>query len=373
MNGGYNLCIIKPNKGTVSETFVAEHINRLAGNKKVLYGGSFPVYDEHDQYLIRSKSGLLSYIIQKRIFKRKNIGVRNRALANYFKREKIDVVFAEYGTVGSMVTQACKMAGVPLVVNFHGADIYQQDAYREYLDYYKTMFNYASAIVAVSDDMVDTLIKAGAPADKVYWNPCGVDTEKFTPVNIAVSKPHFLSIGRFVPKKSPESVLEAFAIVAKAIPEAHLWMVGVGPLYEQAQKIIAQLGLQDRVTLTGALSSDEIIELFKQTRCFVQHSITAPDGDKEGTPVTILEAGASGIPIVSTLHGGIKQAVINNQTGILVDEHDIEAMAAGMIKLGNDVKLAETFGKAGREHMVNIYDIKKRIAVLDDIIQKSLK
>ncbi len=372
MAGAYNLCIIKPNKGTVSETFITEHINRLAGNKKVLYGGSFPVYDEHDKYIIRSKLGLLSYLIQKRFFKRKNIGVRNRALAAWFKRENIDVVFAEYGYVGAMVTQACKMANVPLVVNFHGADIYQKDSYSTYHEYYKTMFTYASAIVAVSTDMVETLVEAGAPRNKVYWNPCGVDTDKFQAVDISQTKPYFLSIGRFVNKKSPRSVVEAFNLITRAVPEARLWMVGTGPLFEDTKALVKRLHLEDKITLTGALKPDKIIELFKQARCFVQHSVTAADGDKEGTPVTILEAGASGIPIISTLHAGIKQAVVDRKTGYLVPEHDIDAMASYIVKLAKDVGLAQQLGTAGREHVKAIYAIEKRIAVLDDIIQKSL-
>jgi len=373
MDGAYNLCIIKPNKGTVSETFINEHINRLAGNKKVLYGGSFPVYDHNGQYLIRSKIGLLSYIIQKRLFNRKNIGVRNRALVNYLKREKIDVVFAEYGTVGAMVTQACKTADVPLVVNFHGADIYQKDSYAEYRQYYKTMFTYASAIVAVSSDMAEKLVNTGAPRDKVYWNPCGVDTGKFMSVDLEASMPYFLSVGRFVEKKSPRSVVNAFGQITRSVPDARLWMVGTGPLFEETKQLVEDLGLSDKITLTGALSPDKVIALFQQTRCFVQHSVTAPDGDQEGTPVTILEAGASGIPIVSTQHAGIKQAVIDKKTGYLVPEHDIEGMAAYMVKIGQDAQLAAQLGKAGREHMLNVYAIEKRIAVLDDIIQKSIK
>ncbi|WP_448701698.1 glycosyltransferase [Mucilaginibacter sp. AW1-3] len=373
MGGAYNLCIIKPNKGTVSETFITEHINRLAGNKKVIYGGSFPVYDHNHKYLIRSKIGLLSYIIQKRLFNRKNIGVRNRALVNYLRREKIDAVFAEYGTVGAMVTQACKTAGVPLVVNFHGADIYQEDSYSTYHDYYKTMFSYASAIVAVSTDMIEKLGEAGAQREKLYWNPCGVDTGKFTPVDVASSKPYFLSVGRFVEKKSPVSVVKAFELITRSVPDARLWMVGTGPLFGETKLLIEALDLSDKITLTGPLPPDKIIELFQRTRCFVQHSVTAPDGDQEGTPVTILEAGASGIPIVSTQHAGIKQAVIDKKTGYLVPEHDIEGMAAYMVKIAKDAQLAAQLGKAGREHMINIYTIEKRIAVLDEIIQNSIK
>src|SRR5476651_2205432 len=118
----FNLCIIKPNKDAFSETFIQEHINRLPGNKKVLYGGSFPVYDDEGNYLIKSKLGLLSYLIQKRIFRKKNIKVRTNALVNYLIKQKTDVVFAEYGTVGAMVTDACSLADVPLVIHYHGAD-----------------------------------------------------------------------------------------------------------------------------------------------------------------------------------------------------------------------------------------------------------
>jgi colanic acid/amylovoran biosynthesis glycosyltransferase len=373
MSGEYNLCIIKPNKNAFSETFITEHINRLKGNKKVLYGGSFPVYDEHDKFLIRSKIKLAIYIIQKRIFKSKNIQVRNQALTNYLKANKIDVVFAEYGTVGAMVTQACKAANVPLVVNFHGADAHHQPTVNENLPFYKSLFEYASGIVVVSHDMADALIALGAPKDKIHWNPCGVDTNLFKALNLTKTQPNYLSVGRFVAKKSPCSVIRAFNTVAKAIPDAHLTMVGNGPLLDEAQALVNKLMLQSRVDFPGVLPSAQIIELFKQTRCFVQHSVTTTEGDKEGTPVTILEAGASGLAIVSTLHAGIKQSVINNQTGYLIPEHDIEAMAKHMIDLGNDVALAQQLGTKEAAHIRQNFDIKDRISTLDNIIKMAVQ
>ncbi len=76
-----NLCIIKPNKNAFSETFIQEHINRLPGNKKVLYGGAFPVYDHEGRFLISSILGMISFLIQKRLFNKLIIGVRTRALS----------------------------------------------------------------------------------------------------------------------------------------------------------------------------------------------------------------------------------------------------------------------------------------------------
>src|ERR1700755_310018 len=121
-------------------------------------------------------------------------------------------------------------------------------------------------------------------------------------------------------------------------------MVGVGPLFDETKTLITQLGLNDSITLLGAQNQQQIKDLLKESRCFVQHSVTAADGDMEGTPVTILEAGSSGLAIVSTLHAGIKEAVVNGETGYLVPEHDIEGMAHYMKLIAADVNLAVTLG-----------------------------
>ena len=369
----FNLCIIKPNDNSFSETFIRDHIEQLPGNKKVLYGGAFPVYDDQGKYLIRSKVGLLIYLIQKRVFHKQDIAVRNHALINYLKKEKIDVVLAEYGMVGAMVTQACKSAGVPLVVHFHGADVHHRPTLEKYAGFYPAMFAYASGMIAVSYDMTDALARLGADKSKIVWNPCGVDTDKFKRIDIRHSPPNFLSIGRFVEKKSPTSVVRAFDIVTGECPDAKLTMVGQGPLFEETKSLINELGLNRKVTLTGVLDSGTIRKLIRQSRCFVQHSITAADGDKEGTPVTILEAGSSGLAIVSTAHTGIKEAVINGETGYLVAEHDIEGMARYMIQLAKDAKLASALGLKEAEHIRTNYNMKDRIDTLAKVLTGAIK
>ncbi len=368
----YNLCIIKPNKSSFSETFVNEHISRLNGNKKVLYGGAFPVYDDKDDYLIKSKIGLLSYLIQKRVFNKKNIPVRTNALVAYLKTNKIDVVFTEYGTVGSMVTYACKIANVPLVIHFHGADAFHQKTVNDYLPYYKKAFDYASAIIAVSLDMVEQLVKLGAPRHKISFVSCGVDVVKFASVNLTHQN-NFISVGRFVEKKSPLTVIKAFNLVVNKLPDCKLRMVGNGPLFKQTQALIKALNLEDKITLTGIVNQQEIKKLLENSKCFVQHSVTAKDGDKEGTPVSVLEAAASALPIVSTKHGGINDAVINNVSGFLVNEYAIDEMANKMIKiaLASQQTLID-MGKAGRKHIIENYSIDKQIQKLDAVIAQSI-
>ncbi len=368
----YNLCIIKPNQSAFSETFIQQHIDRLSGNKKVLYGGAFPVYQEDGKLLIRSKIDLLIYLIRKKILGKRSIVIRNKALIQYLKKEQIDVVFAEYGMVGAMVTDACKQANVPLVIQFHGADAHQQKTVQTYLPYYQKAFAYASAIVTVSQDMTNAIIALGASPQKILLNPCGVDTERFSQIDISNSPPNFLSVGRFVAKKSPQSVLKAFKIVADQISNAHLWMVGDGPLFAETKALAEMLLLSPKITFTGVLPSEEIIKLMQNMRCFVQHSVTAPDGDMEGTPVTVLEAASSGLPIVSTKHAGIKEAVIDGETGFLVEEHDVNLMAKRMIEIAFSTQLSVKLGEAARKHILKNYAIENQIANLDRIIQQSI-
>ena len=245
----FNICIIKPNKDAFSETFIQQHIDKLPGNKKVLYGGAFPVYDHEGKFLIRSWFGILSYLIQKKILKKQDIKVRTNALVKYLKVQEIDIVFAEYGMVGASVTEACTLAKVPLIIHYHGADVHHRDTVAQYIDLYKKAFGYASWLVAVSGDMEQELIKLGAPPGKIVKASCGVDTAEFPQLDISKSGRDFLSVGRFVEKKSPTSIVKAFKQVTKKFDDAKLWMVGSGPLFEETKQLIAQLGLNESITL----------------------------------------------------------------------------------------------------------------------------
>lgn len=361
------LCIIKPNKSSYSETFIQTQIELLRGEKQVLYGGDFPVYQSDGKFLIKSVAGILSYLIQKRLFKKRDIAVRNSALVNYLKAQKINVVLAQYGTVGATITKACAMANVPLVIHFHGVDAHRQRLLNTFKDLYRKAFAYASALIVVSNDMRESLIQLGADANKIHLIPYGVRTDLFKPVRLS-TEPHFLSIGRLVEKKAPIITLNAFAKVAQQFPTAHLFLVGDGPLEPAIKTRAKALNIAKQVTFTGVLDRKAIIQLMSNTYAYVQHSVTAKDGDMEGTPNTVLEASAAGLPIVSTRHAGIKEAVIEGVTGFLVDEYDQEAMAQHMLTLATSRPLAEQMGRAAHQHMIKHYDIQQQIAKLNQIL-----
>jgi glycosyltransferase involved in cell wall biosynthesis len=118
----------------------------------------------------------------------------------------------------------------------------------------------------------------------------------------------------------------------------------------------------------GALKHEEVIPLFSEACCFAQHSVTPSYGDSEGTPVAILEAGAAELPVVSTRHAGINDAVKHEETGFLVDERDVEGMSDYMRKLIKNKDLCRSMGKKAREHIKTNYNIKRHIACLQSLI-----
>jgi glycosyltransferase involved in cell wall biosynthesis len=264
---------------------------------------------------------------------------------------------------------ACDKMNVPLIAHFHGYDAYRQKTLQTFGRRYPELFEIADAIVAVSRDMQAQLIKLGAPADKVHYNSCGVEPSVFKGANPLNNPPTFVAVGRFVDKKAPHLTLLAFQATLEKYPEARLVMIGDGPLWEACRQMTMSLGLSSAVELQGVRSQAEVATVMQQARAFVQHSITTHDGDSEGTPVAVLEAGASGLPVVSTRHAGIKDAVIHQKTGLLVEEGDIHTMAEHMIRLAKDPQLAASLGKAGREWVSSEYSMDKSINRLWSIIE----
>lgn len=371
-NQEFNLCIIKPNASVYSETFIQNHIDHLAGNKFVLYGGAFPVYQQNGSYLIQSKLDLLVYLFQKRFLKKSDIEVRNKALINYLKSNKIDVVLAEYGMVGAAVYKACEQAKVPLIIHFHGADAHHQPTIEKLKSSYKQAFKYAEAIVCVSKFMYDALLKLGAPSEKLFLNPYGVDINKFEVGKPELNLPVLFFAGRFVEKKAPHIVIKAFSIAKKEIKEAKLIMAGDGPLLADSEILAQSLNLQNDIEFPGIYTHEKVVEQLKTVRAFVQHSVIAADGDSEGTPNSILEASACGLPVISTKHAGIVEAVVNEKTGLLSDELDIDAFAINMLRVLKEPTLASDLGRNGAIHIRENYELNSRISALNQIIKNTI-
>ncbi|MFM7022686.1 MAG: glycosyltransferase [Flavobacteriales bacterium] len=362
------LCVCTPNVFSYSETFIQNQVKHLSP-AVVINNGWYPVqnisgrafleFPYNNKYL---RAGI------RKFFPAYFHKAYNRQLATFLKEEKFTTLLAEYGVVGAHVMDACKEAGLPFVVHFHGFDAFDYQTLQKWGAMYKRMFVEAKAIIAVSRDMEQQLIKLGASPDKVKYNPYGVDVNKFQGAQPGATDPVFIAVGRFVLKKAPQLTIKAFKIVLQSVPNARLVMIGDGALFEECKALAVELGIASSVDFKGVLKPEQISEELKKARAFVQHSVVASNGDSEGLPNTILEAASTGLPIVSTYHAGIPDAILHEKSGFLVKEKDVEGMAKYMIQLAQNPALAKEMGQAARQYMLDHFAIHNRIQKLKEIL-----
>lgn len=363
------ICITRSERYAYSETFIRDQLSGLSKVAEVysIHSSRLPEREENGKTLSPWPFWILHKILKGLTGQRDNY-FSNYGLRKYFLEKKIDVVLANYGISAAHLMPVCRQINLPLVVIFHGHDATDKKILHAYAERYQQLFINCSAIVAVSNDMRDKLIALGADAAKISVIACGVDLKKFNLLQ-QNKKALFLAVGRFVNKKGPVFTLRAFHEVWKRHPEVKLIMVGAHQgLYQQCAQLVNSLDMQDAVSFPGILPHEEVQKLMGRAFAFVQHSVTAPNGDMEGTPVSVLEAAASGLPVISTLHGGIKDAVIHNQTGYLTVEGDTNAMAEYMIRLLEDKTLAQEMSKAARNHITVHYNQEKQLDKLYALI-----
>lgn len=357
--------IVVPYPPAPSETFITNHIARLPARIVTVEGWRPTIAGRTVLSLPQRVYHKLLRIFTGQTLERETTAAYVKA----FRDHQVAAVLAEYGTTGVMVVDACRQLNIPLLVYFLGYDASVTSVLAEHAESYRRMFRETCAMIAVSQSIKRRLVSLGAPPEKVHYIPCGVDCAKFEGASPAAAPPLFVAVGRFVEKKAPQLTIKAFAQVHGINPSARLRMIGDGPLLDECRELVQTLGIAGEVEFLGAQSHAVVSNEMHQARCFLQHSVEAASGDCEGTPVGILEAGATGLPVVSTRHAGIPDMVIEGETGYLVDERDVEGMAQHMIQIAADPALAASMGQAGRRRIAEHFSLDKTISQLWEVIK----
>ena len=374
------LAIATPSFGKPSETFIHDHVRSIAPGRTVLLCYEGPGTEAAGcptlvlppptlrRQIVRRAASVLGHAWSGRAGPAINCMTRdNRERSIAFLREAgVRAMLAEYGPTGVDFAPVAEAVGIPLFVHFHGYDASMMLRDWRTVVRYRELFGQAAGIVAPSRFLAARLEAVGCPPERMHVNPYGVDPAAFVPARPEPFR--LLCVGRLVEKKAPHLSIEAFARVAARFPEASLDIVGAGPLERRCRRLIARHKLSDRVRLRGALDNSEVAQLMARSALFLQHSVTAPSGDTEGLGITLLEAMATGIPIVVTRHNGFPETVLDGVTGLLVEEHDVDGMAAAIADLLSDAARARAMGAAGRERVRTLFDRADRTAHLREIL-----
>ncbi|MEN3273796.1 MAG: colanic acid/amylovoran biosynthesis glycosyltransferase [Actinomycetota bacterium] len=361
-----SLAVFTPFVGLPSETFVARHVNELAPGRTLTvatrmgmpasptWAASGPVVDL-DGTPPPSGVRWLATRIAARLrgtsagrYRWAPSTADLRVLDAAFTEHDVSVVMTEFLDVWLPLVPWLRARGVRVVAHAHGNDIsvrlrspFWRNGYAAYDD--------VDAVVTVSEVSRRRLIDLGITGERIHVIPCGVDVPQDAPDQRPERDTvEVVAVGRMVPKKHPLATIEAFALASVHEPRLRLTMIGDGPLLDDARAAVAQSGLDDRVQLLGQRPHADALQKMRESDIFVQHSVVSPvDGDEEGLPVGVLEAMAFALPVVSTRHAGIPEAVEEGVTGVLANEGDVHATAAALIDLTRDRDKRRAFGLAG--------------------------
>ena len=342
-----------------SETFVRNHGDALRDWRPTFLGAtrvSSPLAADSDVIAFPDTPE------GRRAFLRLRLTGESPRLRSLLTRLRPRLVHAHFGGDGWLISASAAELGLPLIVTVHGHDVTRQpDApglrglrYRRNL---RAVFERATVILAVSEHIRDKAVLRGADPAKVRVHYSGVPILPATPAVEPWWDVAF--VGRFVAKKGVDDLITALAQLDR--PRAVL--IGSGPLVEKMRAYAAELGVD--ATFLGAQEPAAVARELARSRVFVAPSKTAPDGDSEGLPTTILEAGALGVPTVSTRHSGIPEAVVDGSTGLLGPEGDPAALASHIAALLADDELRRRLGAGARAHVATHFDLREQSRLLE--------
>jgi glycosyltransferase involved in cell wall biosynthesis len=285
-------------------------------------------------------------------------------VARWMRREHAAHLHVHFGNAGATVGMLVKrLTGCHLSYTIHGPDEFD-DVPGQML---ALKMQEADSVVCISQFARGQLMRISHPDHWAKFLVCrlGVSPSQFRfaqRVGGAVS--HLLCVGRLAPAKGQVLLVQACARLRDAGVRFHLRLVGAGPDRERIERAVRDLGLQDRITLTGALTQGEVRKQFDQADIFVLPSLA------EGIPVVLMEAMASGVPCVTTPVNGIPELIEHERTGLLARPGDVDSLAEQLQRLVDAPALRHSIALAARDKVLADFDLERNVAALGHVFEQ---
>jgi colanic acid/amylovoran biosynthesis glycosyltransferase len=292
-------------------------------------------------------------------------------VAPFLARNHYDLVHCHFGPNGLVGVQLRQMGllPAPIVTQFHGFDA-SSFVREKGSDVYRVLFNAGQLFLCVSERIRERLIALGCPASKLRIHHAGVDLgamtfhpRPFAPNGVV----RILTVGRLVEKKGIEFGLRAIADLLRGGSKVEYTIAGAGPEESTLRQLCRTFQIESAVTFTGSIPHDRVVALLNDADVMLAPSVTASDGNEEGIPVVLMEALATGLPVVSTFHAGIPELVTHGVTGLLSRERDAQGFANQIRYLMANSEMRERMIRAGRlavEHGFDNDKINSRLYML---------
>lgn len=292
------------------------------------------------------------------------------------KMDEYDIVHCHFGSNGNLGAWLKDIGAITgkVITTFHGSDISKRIKKKGDKEY-NHLFEVGDLFLPISERWKNELTKLGCREEKIVVHRMGIDTSKFpfSPRKMRNDgQVQLLTVARLVEKKGVEYGVRTVARVLKKYPQIEYKIAGDGPLMNDIKSLIEELNINDKVRLLGWQRQEEIVELIKEADILLAPSVTSEDGDQEGIPVVLMEALAQGLPVLSTQHSGIPELVQDGESGFLVPERDVDALAERLEYLIRHPEIWPEMGRVGRDYVERYYDINKLNDQLVELYQRLL-
>lgn len=307
--------------------------------------------------------------------KRESLRARIAGIAHFFvachwartiRQQEVSHIHSQWihscGTIGMY---GAWLLNVPFSFTGHAVDLFRDRVALE------DKIRRAAFIVCISTFHREFYLSHGARPEQLILAYCGVDVSHFQPKGrqVRAGKPvRILSSGRLVEKKGFRYLIETCRLLSNRGEQYECTIAGSGPLEETLRKQVSELGLSDRITVTGKpITQETLPEFMRSGDIYCLPCVWASDGDVDGLPQMLMEAMACGLPVISTPVTGIPDLVIDGETGLLVQSNDAEQLADALYTLLRDRQLRQRLAHQGRAFVTEQFNIKTS---LDPLVGK---
>lgn len=288
------------------------------------------------------------------------------ALRKQIKKQKTDIVHAHWiipqGLIASLTKKLYK---VPFLVTAHGGDVFVLQG-RFATAIKRFILKNADKITVVSTAIKNEILTKIAPDLEIEIISMGVDSEHFNPDKkdssiknkYAIEGPFLLFVGRLAEKKGVRFLIEAMPAVIKEFPKSKLLIVGTGLLESKLKTLMQRLNLQQNIIFTGQIANFDLPKYYATADVFVAPSVISKGGDREGLPVTLMEAMSCGAITVATNLEGNRDLILNGQTGFLIKQKSPAELSKTVVELLKNDYLMPQIRKQAREKIISAFDWK---------------
>ena len=350
-------------------------VDTFVVTKEVQNAERFPF--ERIEIIPKRRTNLLVHGWLKFVERRPPIVYRGeyQTLDSLLERHGADLMHIYFGHTGVHLLPFIEQWDKPCVVSFHGADVAQKPEIKDYPAKLRRLFKAVPLVFARSQSLVDRLVHLGCPPEKLRINRTGIPLNEFPFIDRQPrrdGKWRVVQACRLIPKKGVATSLRAFAIFKKDNPGAEFFIAGKGPLQSELEMLAGGLGILRDVHFVGFLPQPKLLELYASSHLFLHPSEISPNQDQEGVPNSVLEAMATGLPVVATRHGGIPEAVDHGRTGFLVAEEDHVGLANAMQLITSSPASLEKMGERAHAAVVERFAQDAQIDLLESFYEEAI-